>query len=234
MRRATTGAAFLLALLIAGVLPAMSATVVVPNVNTNTPGPSNQAFPFNTGDMRYQQVFAANQLGGLVGPVTKIAYRVDENPDAGHPFTSNQIDTEIRLCHTNAAPNAMSTTFANNLGGDVTLVFDGLLTLSSAGNPNLFDIVIDINDNFIYNGSQNLLVDIKVFNFAKTTQFDSAGTGIGEGGTPWTDRVWAFGVNSAIGSSNGDDGMVTQLTIEGATPVQPTSWGKIKATFQGR
>jgi len=234
MRRATTSAALALSLTALIALPVMAATVVVPNTNTVTPGPSNQAFPFNQGDMRYQQVFAANQLGGLVGPVTKIAYRVDENPAFGLPFTSNQIDTEVRLCHTTAAPNAMSLTFANNLGGDVTLVYDALLTLSSAGNPNVFDIIIDINDTFIYNGSQNLLVDIKVFGPASSTQFDAAGTGVGQGGTPWTDRVWALGVNSVTGSSNGDDGMVTQLTIEGATPVAPTTWGKIKANFQGR
>ena len=73
----------------------MAATVVVPNVNTNTPGPSNQIFPFGQGNMRYQQVFAGNQLGGLVGPVTKITYRKDEGfPGA---FTSNSMDVEIRL-----------------------------------------------------------------------------------------------------------------------------------------
>jgi hypothetical protein len=232
MRRATTSAVLALALTALTILPAMAATVVVPNINTVTPGPSNQAFPFNQGDMRYQQVFAANQLGGLVGPVTKIAYRVDEQ--FANPFTSNAIDCEIRLCHTTAAPTAMSLTFANNLGGDVTLVYDGFLNLSSAGNPALFDIILDINDNFAYNGSSNLLVDVKIFGPAITGQFDAAGTGIGQGGTPWTDRVWAIGVNSLVGSSDGDDGMVTQLTIEGATAVEPTTWGKIKANFEGR
>jgi len=232
MRRATTSAALALSLTALIALPVMAATVVVPNINTVTPGPSNQAFPFNQGNMRYQQVFAANQMGGLVGPVTKLAYRVDEGFPS--PFTSNPIDCEIRLCHTTAAPNAMSLTFANNLGGDVTLVYDGFLNLSSAGNPAVFDIILDINDNFIYNGSQNLLIDVMIFGPAITGAFDAAGTGLGVGGTPWTDRVWAIGVNSLVGSSDGDDGMVTQWTIEGATPVEPTTWGKIKANFEGR
>ena len=78
MRRATTSVALALSLTALIALPVMAATVVVPNTNTVTPGPSNQVFPFGQGNMRYQQVFAANQLGGLVGPVTKIAYRVDE------------------------------------------------------------------------------------------------------------------------------------------------------------
>jgi hypothetical protein len=209
-------------------VPAMAATVVVPNINENQPGPSNNAFPFNWGSpFRYQQIYAQNQMGGLSGPVTKIAYRIDES--TGDPFVSGPIDTEIRLSHTNSAPPNISTTYANNLGGDVTLVFDGILTLSSSGNG--FDIVIDINDNFSYNGTQNLLVEFKLFNGATTTQFDSAGTGIGEGGTPFTDRLWAFDANAVTGSSAGDDGYVTQFTIETATSVEPTSWGSIKATF---
>ena len=233
MRTATMLSTFALALaIIAGAMPVTAATVVVPNINTNNPGPSNQAFPFNEGNMRYQQVFAANQMGGLSGVVTHIRYRVDES--AGNPFNSNAIDTEIRLCHTNVNPTAMSTTFANNLGGDLTLVFDGLLNLSSAGNPAVFDITLDINDVFIYNGSQNLLVEIKVFGPAITSQFDAAGTGLGAGGTPWTDRVWALDPNAATGSSDGDDGYVTQFTVEQATAVEPTTWGNIKAAFGDR
>jgi hypothetical protein len=220
----TAIAASLLAFL---ALPAMAATVVVPNINANQPGPSNNAFPFNNGQMRYQQIYAQNQMGGLSGPVTQIAFRIDEG--VGMPFASGPIDTEIRLCHTNSAPPNISTTYANNLGGDVTLVFDGILTLSSAGNG--FDIIIDINDSFSYNGNQNLLIEVKIFGPAFTTQFDSAGTGIGEGGTLWTDRLFAFDPNALTGSSAGDDGYVTQFTIEGATSVEPTSWGAIKATF---
>ncbi len=210
-------------------LPAIASTVVIPNINENQPGPSNQAFPFNEGTMRYQQVYAADQFQGLTGVVTQVAYRVDES--AGGPFVSNAIDTEIRLCHTTAGPNNMSLNFADNLGSDVTLVFDGFLNLSSSGSG--FDIVLDIQDAFVYNGAQNLLIEIKVFGPASTTQFDSAGTGLGQGGTPYTDRLWALGnPNATSGSSNGDDGYVTQFTLEGATAVEPTTWGSLKAVFR--
>lgn len=197
--------------LLGAVAPARSDTVVVPNENEQQPGPSNNAFPFNQGDMRYQQVYAADQFQGLTGLVTQIAYRVDEL--AGGAFTSGPIDTEIRLSTTTAGPNNLSETFANNVGPDETLVFDGPLILSSDGSG-AFDILVDVDDSYFYDGSGNLLVDIKVFGPAVTTQFDSAGTGLGEGGTPWTDRVWAIGVNSPTGSLGGDDGYVTQFTIE--------------------
>lgn len=230
IRSATARALFIAAALMAFcVLPAMATTVVIPNVNTNTPGPSNQAFPYNQGQMRVQQVFARDQFASLTGPITQIAFRVDES--AGSPFTSGPIDTEVRLCHTNVAPTAMNLNFAANYGSDVTLVYDGLLNLSSAGTG--FDIVINVNPIFNYNGSQNLLVEYKVFGSAVTTQFDAAGTGLGEGGTPWVDRVWALGDPNAVsGSSDGDDGYVTQFTIAAATAVEPTSWGAIKATFK--
>jgi hypothetical protein len=77
-------------------------------------------------------------------------------------------------------------------------------------------------------------VDIKVFGPAVTSQFDAAGTGFGQGGTLWTDRVWAIDVNATTGSSDGDDGYVTQFTVEQATSVEPTSWGNIKAVFKSR
>ena len=203
------------ALLAASPASVLAYVVVVPNVNETTEGPSNNAFPFNQGDMRYQQVYAASELGGLTGIISKIAFRPDIG--TGDPFSTSGIDTEIRLSHTSVVPQSLSTTFANNIGADETLVFDGLLSLSSDGSG-AFDIIIDIDDLFSYNGVDNLLMDIKVFNYVYTTQFDSAGTGVGQGGTSWTDRLWAHGVGSTFGSSDGDDGYVTQFTI-GEPPI---------------
>ncbi len=184
--------------------------VYIPNMNENTPGASNNAFPFNGGSpMRVQQVFAAGEFAGRSGVVTHIAFRIDES--AGNAFNASGIQTEIRLCHTNVQPTQMSTTFADNYGNDVTLVFNGPLSLSSSGSG--FDIVIDVDDVFTYDGDRNLLVEYKVRSNANTTQFDSAGTGLGEGGLPSIDRLWAFGADATTGSSNGDDGYVTRITL---------------------
>ncbi len=184
--------------------------VYIPNMNENTPGASNNAFPFNgSSPMRVQQVFAAGEFAGRGGVVTHLAFRIDES--AGNAFNASGIQTEIRLCHTTVQPTQMSTTFADNLGNDVTLVFNGPLSLSSSGNG--FDIVIDIDDVFTYDGNRNLLVEYKVRSNANTTQFDSAGTGLGEGGLPMIDRLWAFGADAVTGSSVGDDGYVTRITL---------------------
>lgn len=193
--------------------PVLADTVVIPNVNENEPGPSNQAFPFNQGNMRYQQVFARDQFGGLTGVVESFAYRVDES--AGDPFGPSPVTAQIWFAHTDAEPRFLSDTFDDNMGPDKTLVFDGQLQLQSAGGG-AFDIIIDVEDDFIYDGGSNFIMEIKVFGGASTTQFDAAGIGLGEGGTEWTDRLWAVGnPNSPTGSSGGDDGMVTQFTLGG-------------------
>jgi hypothetical protein len=84
-------------------------------------------FPFNIGDptivngglasQRYQQVYAASEfdtLGGLELLITQILFR----PDAtfGKAFSSVLPNIQINLSTTSAAPNSMSTVFANMLG----------------------------------------------------------------------------------------------------------------------
>jgi len=230
MHKTTTWAAATLSLqaILMAVSPAMAATIVVPNFHTNVFGYGASVFPYGSAfDVRYQQVFARDQLGGLVGPVTKIAYRVDESFQI--PF-SYPVECEVRLCHTSVAPGAMDPTFDNNLGSDVTLVHQGYVEMSSAGNPYVFDIVIDISDVFVYNSSSNLLLDVKKLNSTDTTPFDWVAN------LPlqrWTSCLSAVGVNSPIGTTfNG--GLVTQFTIERATAVEPTTWGSIKVVFEGR
>ena len=185
--------------------------VFVPNENENSPGPSNNAFPFNNGGpMRVQQIFHADEFGGLSGVVTQLAFRPDEA--FGDPFTSGPIDVEVRLSHTSRDPLSMSETYADNYGSDVTLVLDDTVTMSSADDGS-FDIILDVDDVFIYNGVDHLLVEYKVFNAAFTTQFDAAGTGLGEGGLASINRVWGFDPNGATGSSAGDDGYVTMVAV---------------------
>ena len=56
-------------------------------------------------------------------------------------------------------------------------------------------------------------MEIILPNSVSTAQFDSAGTGLGQGGTAWTDRLYAQGSGSSTGSSGGDDGMVTKFNF---------------------
>jgi hypothetical protein len=137
-------------------------TIVVPNSDTMVEGNSNNSYPFNITtfglpSQRYQQVYTASQFSGLPsggGLITQIIFRPDAF--AGHAFTSTLPDIQIDLSTTSAADAGLSTTFANNVGANDTVVFArGPLTLHSAftgppNGPKDFDIVITLTTPFFY------------------------------------------------------------------------------------
>jgi hypothetical protein len=191
-------------------------TVVVPNSATTTEGNSNNSYPFDLTEaglssQRYQQVYAASQFGGG-GLITQIIFRPDAF--AGHAFTSALPDIQIDLSTTSAADDGLSTTFADNVGADDTVVFTrGQLTLSSAftgppDGPKDFDIIITLTTPFLYNPALgNLLLDVRNFGGGTTTFFDAVFT-TGDG----VSRVYNQDVNSATGSTD-TEGLVTGFVI---------------------
>jgi PEP-CTERM motif-containing protein len=186
--RASGSRSFLTAIVALAMLATMAevarAGLVVPNSLGTAEGNTNNGYPFSIGDFgltsqRYQQVYAASDFPeSLV--ITAISFR----PDAffGNPFTSTTLPSiQINLSTTSAAPDALSTTFADNVGlNDETIVFErGPLTLSSSdtgpiGGPKDFDITIVLTSAFFYNPSLgNLLLDVRNFAGGTTTQFDA-------------------------------------------------------------
>jgi hypothetical protein len=142
--------------------------IVVPNANAAVAGNTDNRFPFLVnGGMRYQQVFAASQFAALGGPqlVTDMALR--NGIFVAQPFTATIASIQIALSTTALAPDALSATFANNIGADNKQVFSGSLTLSSTngpgpGNTHVFDIVIHFDTPFLYDPAQgNLLLDVR-------------------------------------------------------------------------
>ena len=204
-------------------------TVVSPNNLATTEGDASNGFPFNIGDptivngglasQRYQQVYAASEfdtLGGLELVITQILFR----PDAtfGKAFSSVLPDIQINLSTTSAAPNSMSTTFANNVGSDDKVVFSGPLSLSSANTgpaagPKNFDIVINLMNPFRYNPSAgSLLLDVRNFGGGTTTLFDAQFPS-----TP-TSRGYTLGAND-VNASTGTVDSVGLVTAFKGTPI---------------
>jgi hypothetical protein len=155
-----------LATLASTVGPAVAEFNVVPNALAAVEG--NQASEFLTGDgapaIHYQQVFAASQFSGP-GVITELAFR----PDAvrGDAFSATLPNTRISLSTTSKVPDGLSATFADNLGPDETVVYNGNLTLSSSdapgpGGTRAFDIVVALSSPFSYDPSLgNLLLDFQ-------------------------------------------------------------------------
>ena len=113
------------------------------------------------------QIFDASQFGALSGPsfLTQFALRPDTIPGPSGPRTST---LRIYASTTSRSVAEMSTTFADNLGTNNTLVFDGTLTLSTQnlpgpGDTRQFDIVYPFTTPFLYDpAAGNLLLDLQI------------------------------------------------------------------------
>jgi hypothetical protein len=190
------------------------ASIVVPNVLSNTEGNGNNNFPFDTlAPQRYQQVYDASQFAGG-GLITQIAFRPDGL--VGGSFTVTIANIQIDLSTTSAAPDALSNTFASNVGPNDTVVFNGALNLSSldsgpSGGPKAFDIIINLTTPFFYNpASGNLLLDVR----------NNSGLPSGAAGGFDSENLVADSVSRVLGdltnataSVRDTEGLITQFTI---------------------
>jgi hypothetical protein len=225
LRCLTIGLSGLLAL--AASPSAMAAAIVSPSAQTSVEGNTNNNFPFNSAGIssqRYEQVYRATEFGSGPLLITGLAFRPDA--EFGNAFSTTLSDVSIFLMTTTNAPDALSSTFANNEGADKTLVHSGSLSLSSAdtgpaGGPKAFDIVINLTTPFLYNPlSGNLLLEVQNFVEGTTTVFDAEVTS----GDP-VSRVYTVSVNGANDASGNTDtlGLVTEfLTAQVAVP-EPSS-----------
>jgi len=210
--------------------PCVAQQVVVPNSLASVEGNANSGFPFNLDSFsltsqRYQEVFAASEFAALTGlaDITQIAFR----PDAsfGAAFSSTLPDIQIDLSTTSMVPDGLSSTFADNIGPDDTVVYArGPLALSSAatgppGAPDNFDILINLTTPFLYDPTAgNLLLDVRNFGAGSTTQMNAEDT-FGDG----ISSVYTFtgDVNSAVGDQNNSLGLVAQFTFMPAAVPEP-------------
>ncbi len=112
----------------------------------------NDAFPFSTSDGKRQFLYLVSELGSP-GRITRIACRLG---GAGTTATT-YADYEVVMAHTTAT--ALGTTFATNLPPGATTVFDG--SVSIPGGLDKGDWAeIPLSTPFVYNGTDNLLVQI--------------------------------------------------------------------------
>ncbi len=197
-------------------------SIVAPNAQAGTAGEVGNFFPFfRNSSLRYQQVFEASEFSALTGPatLTGIAFRCD---DIKCGAFSEDVSATISFSTTSASADGLSSSFADNVGGDETVVKTGSFTLSSAGisgSPSAFDIVIDVDDTFDYDpGAGNLLMEVQMAASPGNIGilFDAQVT-TGDA----TSRVFA----TAGGAAGTTDtlGLVTQFTFDdvAAIPVPP-------------
>ncbi|MEO7790552.1 MAG: PEP-CTERM sorting domain-containing protein [Vicinamibacterales bacterium] len=197
--------------------PAAASPIVVPAALSGVEGNSNTAsVPFNITfvglpSQRYQQVYSSTEFTSAI-LITELLFRPDF--DFGSAFSSTLPSIQIELSTTVFGPDALSPTFATNVGADHATVFSGSLALSSAdtgGSPRDFDISIVFTTPFRYDPTLgHLLLDVRNFGGGTTTVFDAhtvAGDSISR---VFTNATTPGGVMSATGVVS-SGGLVTQF-----------------------
>jgi hypothetical protein len=170
-------------------------TLVVPKTAEGTHQPHG-ASTFRDA-WRYQHVYGSVEFPQQPILIRELRYR----PDAtlGGPFTTIVANIQFNLSTTTRNPDALSSTLAQNVGPDDTLVFQGSLPLSSrfvgpAAGPKAFDIIVPLSQPFLYDPARgNLVVDIR--NFSGST----AGLVGGQAGPDVAGRVMATVVTAPTG-----------------------------------
>jgi hypothetical protein len=215
------------AVLLAGASRSAAGVLVAPNAYTSSPGNADNRFPFLVnGGMRYQQVFAASEFSSFGGPQQINEIDLRNGIFLNEAFTATIANIQIKLSTTARAPDALSSTFADNIGPDNTLVYSGSLTLSSTnaagpGGTHVFDIRIVFQTPFLYDPSAgNLLMDVDNLTGADNAVGQDFFDAVGLTSDP-VSRI--FGQEGAPGATSGTPdslGLIAQFQF-GSAAVAP-------------
>ena len=209
------GFAFLLAAMLGACVTAelRAQVVVVPNSLATNDGNSFEVPPSGPASVRQQNIYAASQFGALSGPsfLTKFAFRPDTTPGPSGPRSWT---VRVYASTTSRSVARLNTTFAENLGTNNTLVFDGTVVLTTAnlrgpGNTRQFDYVFTLTTPFLYDPSAgNLLLDIQFEANGSAVTFDTVL------GDPTLSEVFNSGSSTATFGSYLPTPKPTQFTFE--------------------
>jgi hypothetical protein len=192
------GFAFLLAvflgLCLTTDLPAQ--VVVVPNTLATNDGNGSATSVSGPASVRWLHIHDASQFGALSGPsfLTQFAYRPDTIIDQSGP---RSFTLRIYASTTSRTAAGISTTFAENIGKNNTLVFDGTVNVTTAnlpgpGNTRQFDYVFAFTTPFLYDpAAGNLALDLQIEASGSALTFDTVS------GDPSIGRVINTGSSTA-------------------------------------
>jgi len=173
------GFAFLLAAFLGScVMTELRAQViVVPNSLATNDGETFSTTPTGPAQVRNMKIYDASQFGALSGPslLTRFAWRPDSIPNASGPRT---VTLRIYASTTSRSVAGLSMTFADNVGTNNTLVFNGTLiwttqNLPGPGNTRQFDILFPLTTPFLYDPADgNLLLDFQQYGEGSAITYD--------------------------------------------------------------
>ena len=195
-------------------------TVVAPSGYSTVEGNSNNAYPWNRGSssMRAQFIHdSSNFASAPAGPIViqRLRYRADDY--AGTWSGGSWPNVRIDMATATTDYLSANSTFASNLGPDLTTVVNGPVTVSAGtsngiGVPGPFYIDIPLTTLFLYDPSQgDLVVDIYLDGTGWTGQ--SAQTDSIGGGALCTRIYDTTGITSPAGTVGTDYGPVVEFSF---------------------
>lgn len=172
---------------------------VVPNQYENIPGQGHSAGLSQA--FRMQQFFPSGQFPQVPVIITGLRYR-RHGPT---PFTDATAEVRYRLSTTSSSEAQFSAVFAENAGQDETVVFDGVISMSSPTPdetaPYPFEMSVPFTTSFVYHPSRgNLLVDHQVLGPSTIPYNDAAGVS-GDG----IARIYSTDPNATVAGTS-DEG----------------------------
>ena len=128
-------------------------------------------------NFRHQQVYGSVEFPSGAIVIRELRFRPDRV--YGGAFTATVANIRINMSTTQRNPSALSSTFAQNVGPDDAVVFDGALSLSSqfvgpANGPKAFDMIVPLEQPFLYDPAHGSLV-IDIRNFSGSTASRTSG-----------------------------------------------------------
>lgn len=187
--------------------------VVVPTAFRDVEASSHMTFPWScvsTSGLRQQQVMDGAAIGH--GEVVTLRFRQDAELGAAFgPVTLPGVT--VRLASTDQAIDTLSLVFADNMGADAEVVFQGDLQLSSAASaavPRPWDVAVPLTSPFFFDGADgtNLLLDVTIPTCASTTAFDAAFTASDE-----VARIWENDADATVATRTDTAGLVIELEL---------------------
>ena len=178
-----------------------------------------------SGSFHMQEVYGADNFPAGTLRITELRFRPDYR--YGKAFSTTIANLEIRLSTTERAPDTLSRVFANNPGGDETLVYQGALSLASAftgpaNGPKAFDMVIPLSTPFSYSPDNgNLLLDVRTFGTSQASRLSGRLSS-----SDTASRVYgAVGAVSG-GADSGADALQVVGTLTLSTNPPPPGFGR--------
>ncbi len=170
-------------------------TLVVPR-SAETNDTTYGGGTFSAANFRHQQVYGSNEFPTGAILIRELRFRPDRVH--GSAFTTTVANIQINLSTTRRNPSALSSTYAQNVGSNDTVVFQGSLPLSSqfqgpVNGPKAFDMVVPLSQPFSYDpAGGHLVIDVRNFSGSSASPLS---------GQTGPDNAWR--VLGTLGSATG-------------------------------